>query len=131
MAPALLTAVDSLEHVHLIVGSNPLAGSRCARSIEVGAIPKLVAPEDAVVHYGLKKRVEEGQIQWIKREFTDEDLTAPGRPEVGQVVDAVFVTLGRKDPRSTSFLQLPITMKSLTNARYAHCEFMSPSKNSR
>ena len=51
MTPALLTAVDSTSHVHLIVGSNPLASARIARSIEVGAIPKLVAPEDAVVHY--------------------------------------------------------------------------------
>jgi uroporphyrin-III C-methyltransferase len=100
MTPALLTAVDSTSHVHLIVGSNPLASARIARSIEVGAVPKLVAPEDAVVHYGLKKRIEEGSVEWIKRDFQDEDLTSLGREEVDGVVDTVFVTLGGRDARS-------------------------------
>jgi uroporphyrin-III C-methyltransferase len=106
MPPALLTAVDSSGHVHLIVGSNPLAGARCARSLEVGAVAKLVAAEDAVVHYGLKKRAEDGQVQWIKREFQDDDLTTLGRAEVDHVVDAVFVTLSRTDPRSMNFSRM-------------------------
>jgi uroporphyrin-III C-methyltransferase len=106
MPPALLTAVDSSEHVHLIIGSNPLAGARCTRSLEVGAVAKFIAPAEAVVHYGLKKRAEEGQVHWIKREFQDEDLTTLGRADVDHVVDAVFVTLGRTHPQSINFSQL-------------------------
>jgi len=100
MPPALLTAVDSTSHVHLIIGSNPLASARCSRTIEVGAIPKLIAPEQSQLHYGIVKRVEEGQVNWIKREFKDEDLTTLGRQDVGYVVDAVFVTLGSHDALS-------------------------------
>lgn len=98
MAPALLTAVDSTSHVHLIVGSNPLAGARCSKSLEVGATPILIAPETTNMHYGLMKRVEEHGIQWVKRDFQDEDLTSLGRVEVENVVDAVFVTSGSRTP---------------------------------
>jgi uroporphyrin-III C-methyltransferase len=98
MPPALLTAVDSTSHIHLIVGSNPLAGARCSKSIEVGAKPILVAPQTENMHYGLLKRVEEHDITWIKREFEDTDLTMLGREEVDHVVDAVFVTSGAKTP---------------------------------
>jgi uroporphyrin-III C-methyltransferase len=101
MPPALLTAVDSTAHVHLIIGSNPLAGARCSRTIEVGAIPKLITPEESHLHYGIAKRVEEGQVVWIKRGFKDEDLTTLGRQDVDYVVDAVFVTLGAFNPLST------------------------------
>jgi uroporphyrin-III C-methyltransferase len=94
MAPALLTAVDSTSHIHLIIGSNPLAGARCSKSIEVGATPILIAPEGGSLHYGLAKRVEEHDIKWIKRDFQDGDLTTLGREEVDRVVDAVFVTSG-------------------------------------
>jgi uroporphyrin-III C-methyltransferase len=100
MAPALLTAVDSTNHIHLIVGSNPLAGARCSRSIEVGAKPKLVAPPGASLHYGITKRIDEGQVEWIKKSFQDEDLTTLGREEVDGVVDAVFITLASQDPMS-------------------------------
>ncbi|KAK5142848.1 hypothetical protein LTR04_002088, partial [Oleoguttula sp. CCFEE 6159] len=100
MVPALLTAIDSTSHVHLIVGSNPLAGARCNRSIEVGAKVTLVAPADATLHYGLMKRIDEGQVNWTERGFRDEDLTTLGRDEVDHVVDAVFVTLGGKHPLS-------------------------------
>lgn len=100
MAPALLTAVDATTHVHLIIGSNPLAGARCSRSIEVGANPILLAPEDATLHYGLAKRIEAGEVKWLKRTFTEEDLTTLGRPEVDGVVDAVFITAGGKQGSS-------------------------------
>jgi hypothetical protein len=96
MAPALLTAVDSTAHVHLIVGSNPLAAARCARSIEVGARPILVAPADATLHYGLSRRIDEGEVQWLQRSFQQDDLTTLGREDVDGVVDAVFVTAGGK-----------------------------------
>lgn len=100
MAPALLTAVDSKSHVHLIIGSNPLAAARCTRSLEVGAKPIVIAPEDATLHYGLAKRIEDGQVQWLKRCFRDDDLTTLGRPDVDSVVDAVFITAGGKGSSS-------------------------------
>lgn len=96
MAPALLTSVDSTAHIHLIVGCNPLAGARCSRSIEVGAKPIVAAPENAIVHYSLMKRIEAGEVQWLQREFREDDLTTLGRAEVDGVVDAVFVTVGGK-----------------------------------
>lgn len=100
MAPALLTAVDSTSHVHLIIGSNPVAGARCTRAIEVGAKPILIAPENSNLHYGLLKRIDDSDVQWLKRGFVDEDLTRLGREEVDHVVDAVFVTMGGKHPLS-------------------------------
>jgi uroporphyrin-III C-methyltransferase len=91
--PALLTAVDCCHHVHLIVGSNPLAAARCSRSVQVGAKPKLVAPADAALPQGLERRIDADEVQWIKADFRDDFLTSLGREEVGHVVDAVFVTL--------------------------------------
>ena len=97
MAPPLLTALDSVGHIHLIVGSNPLASARCSKSIEVGATPKVIAPADAVVHYVLAKRIEDGEVEWIKKTFEDSDLSTLGRSEVDNVVDAVFVTRDGKN----------------------------------
>ena len=91
-APPLLTALDSAGHVHLIVGSNPLASARCSKSIEVGAKPKVIAPADADFHYVLSKRIDDGEVAWIKKSFEDTDLSSLGRDEVDNVVDAVFVT---------------------------------------
>ncbi|KAJ4362244.1 uroporphyrin-III C-methyltransferase [Ascochyta clinopodiicola] len=121
MAPALLTAVDSASHIHLIVGSNPLAGARCTRSIEVGALPILIAPEEATLHYGLVKRIEDGQVKWLKRSFQEEDLTTLGRAEVDGVVDAVFVTAGGKQGQSTQIsnlcrrLRIPVNVADAPN----------------
>ena len=94
MPPALLTALDSTAHIHLIVGSNPLAGARCSRSLEVGAQPVLIAPESATVHYGVAKKIEENGLRWIQRELQDDDLSILGREETNYVVDAVFITFG-------------------------------------
>lgn len=105
MTQALLTAVDSTSHVHLIVGSNPLAAARCNRSIEVGAKPKVIAPADATLHYGLQKRIDEGEVEWVKKTFEESDLKTLGRDEVDNVVDAVFVTLGSRSPMSQSHPQ--------------------------
>lgn len=91
--PGLLASYDCTLQVHLIVGSNPLAGARCTRSLEVGAKVKLIAPESDNLHYGLRQRVEAREIEWIRREFVAEDLTTLGREEVDNVVDLVFVTL--------------------------------------
>ena len=98
MAPALLTAVPSAGHVHLIIGANPLAGARCTRSLEVGAKPVVIAEENGSGNYSLLKQIETGEIQWLQRSFRDEDLTTLGREEVDGVVDAVFVTAGGKLP---------------------------------
>ncbi|KAM0718311.1 hypothetical protein Q7P37_006643 [Cladosporium fusiforme] len=94
MTPALLTAVDSTSHIHLIIGSNPLAGARCSKSLEVGATPILIAPDNGNLHYGLAKRMEEHKLQWIQRDFEENDLKTLGRDEVDGYVDAVFVTTG-------------------------------------
>jgi uroporphyrin-III C-methyltransferase len=121
MSPALLTAIDSTAHIHLIIGSNPLAGARCSRSIEVGAKPILIAPENANLHYGLAKKIEENAVQWIKRDFQDDDLTSLGREEVGSVVDTVFVTSGGKSARSTHIstlcrrLRIPVNVSDAPN----------------
>lgn len=100
MAISLLTAIDSTSHVHLIIGSNPLAAARCAKSLEVGALPIVIAPEIANVHYGLQKRIDSGDIKWLKRAFQDEDVSTLGREETDGFVDAVFVTTGPRNPLS-------------------------------
>lgn len=106
MPPLLLTSIDSTNHVHLIIGSNPLASARCAKSLEVGARPVLIAPPDSIVHYGLRKRIDDKLVTWIEREFQDDDLKTLGREAVENVVDAVFVTIDRRDPRSTHISNL-------------------------
>jgi uroporphyrin-III C-methyltransferase len=100
MAISLLTSVDSTSHIHLIIGSNPLAAARCAKSIEVGAKPIVIAPETADVHYGLQKRIDSGEVTWLKKTFEDGDLSRLGREEIGGFVDVVFVTTGPRDPLS-------------------------------
>lgn len=106
MTPALLTAVDSASHVHLIIGSNPLAGARCSKSLEVGAVPIVIAPDNGNLHYGLAKRIEENKVRWIQREFQEDDLKALGREEVDGVVDAVFVTTGGRTSVGTQISTL-------------------------
>ncbi|KAI3393199.1 hypothetical protein diail_4567 [Diaporthe ilicicola] len=92
---SLLTATDCRSHVHLIIGSNSLAGKRCEQSIATGAKPILVAPETPPtqpLHYGLAKLIESGQVEWERRPFTHDLALSRGRDEIGNVVDAVFVT---------------------------------------
>lgn len=104
--PALLTAQDCVGHIHLVIGSGPLAASRCAKSLEVGARPTLVASEAADLHYTLAKAIEDGRIQHVRREFEEQDLSTLGRVEVDHYVDAVFVTTGAKAPLSVHISQL-------------------------
>ncbi|EPE32046.1 Tetrapyrrole methylase [Glarea lozoyensis ATCC 20868] len=99
---SLLTAIDCTAHIHLIVGSNPLAAARCAKSLQVGAKPLLIAPETAELHYALQKRIEGGEVEWLKKSFEESDALSLGREEIGGVVDAVFVTYGPRDPLSTT-----------------------------
>ena len=100
MAPPLLTALDTAGHVHLVIGSNPLASARCSKSLEVGARPKVIAPPDADVHYVLAKRIQDGEVEWIKKSFEDAHLSTLGRDEVDNVADAVFVTTNGKSASS-------------------------------
>ena len=101
MAPApLLTAVDASSQVHLIIGSNPLAASRCTKCLEVGAEPIIIAPEETEMHYTLTQRIEEGVVRWIRRSFIDDHLKTLGRAEVDGVVDTVFVTATGDDALS-------------------------------
>lgn len=97
---SMLTATDARSHIHLIVGSNPLAAGRCGQSLGAGASPILLAPETAELHYALQKRIDDGEVKWIKEAFRDEHLFTLGREEVGHIVDAVFVTYGPRDPLS-------------------------------
>lgn len=92
---SLLTATDCRGHVHLIIGSNSLAGKRCEQSLATGATPILIAPDtpsSAPLHYGLAKLIEAQAVTWLRQTFTRELLTTLGREEVDHVVDAVFVT---------------------------------------
>jgi uroporphyrin-III C-methyltransferase len=100
----LMAAWNTESQVHLIVGSNPLAAARCAKSLEVGAKPIILAPETADMHFTLSEHIANGSAQWIRHEFQDMDLTTLGREEVDRVVDLVFVTLGASNPLSMYFL---------------------------
>ena len=97
MPSLLLTAHDCVGHVHLIIGSNSIANARCTKSLEVGANPIIIAPQEAEVHYALKDKIDAGYVTRSTAAFRDEDLTRWGRDEVDNIVDAVFVTLGGKD----------------------------------
>jgi uroporphyrin-III C-methyltransferase len=120
-ANALLTALDCLGHVHLIVGCGPLAASRAAKSIEVGASPVIIAPTSGDIHYTLAKRIEDGTVKWIQKGFEDNDLKTLGRTEVDNVVDAVFVTTRPKSSLSTHIstlcrrLRIPINVTDAPN----------------
>ncbi|KAJ2970612.1 hypothetical protein NUW58_g9638 [Xylaria curta] len=89
---SLLTAVNAESHVHLIIGSNSLAATRCTQSLAVGASPILLALETSDLHASLQKRVNDGEVKWIKEVFQEGHLLTLGRADVGHVVDAVFVT---------------------------------------
>ncbi|CEJ57184.1 Putative Uroporphyrin III methyltransferase [Penicillium brasilianum] len=107
MGPApLMTAWNVESQIHLIVGTNPLAAARCAKSLEAGANPIIIAPETAEVHFTLADQISNGSAQWVRREFQDDDLTTLGREEVDRVVDTVFVTLGGSDPSSAHISKL-------------------------
>ena len=97
---SLLMAVDSTSHIHLIIGSNALASSRATKSLEVGAKPLILAPENADIHFLLQNRMGDGEVQWVKKDFAEEDLWTLGRVDNGGWVDAVFVTGGGKSVQS-------------------------------
>lgn len=99
---SMLMAVDCRGHVHLVLGTNPLAASRCAQSLAAGAKPILVAPDVSSdgadpLHYALRRRVDSGEVQWLRRAFDPSDVSTLGRAEASSHVDAVFVTAGPRD----------------------------------
>lgn len=94
---SLLTAVNVESHIHLIIGSNSLAAARCGQSLAAGASPVLLAPATAELHYALQKRLDDGEIKWVKEVFQESHLLALGREDVDHVVDAVFVTSGSRE----------------------------------
>ncbi|KAJ5124220.1 uncharacterized protein N7515_008045 [Penicillium bovifimosum] len=102
----LMAAWNTKSQVHLIVGSNPIAAARCAKSIEVGAKPIIIAPETDDMHFTLSEHISNGSAQWIRHEFQDKDLTTLGREEVDHVVDLVFVTLGSNNSLSSHISKL-------------------------
>ncbi|KKK16491.1 hypothetical protein P175DRAFT_0457058 [Aspergillus ochraceoroseus IBT 24754] len=97
----LLAAINADSQVHLIIGANPLAAARCAKSVEAGAHPVVIAPEEESLQFTLAGHIENGSAKWVKRQFQDDDLTTLGREEVDHVVDMVFVTIGANHPLSS------------------------------
>ncbi|KAF3930255.1 hypothetical protein ABW20_dc0105950 [Dactylellina cionopaga] len=114
--PSLLTAIPSKSHIHLVIGCNALASARCTRSLEVGAVVKVISPESETMHYGVRKRIDDGQVGWVPREFRIADLTTLGREEIDSVVDAVFVTLDSGSSEAASIaskctrLRIPVNV---------------------
>ncbi|KAJ5114730.1 hypothetical protein NUU61_000489 [Penicillium alfredii] len=102
----LITAWNVESQVHLIVGANPLAAARCAKSLEAGALPIVIAPDTGDMHFALSEHIATGAVQWVRRDFQDGDLTSLGREEVDRVVDTVFVTLGGNHPLSPHISKL-------------------------
>ena len=99
-----------------------MAAARCAKSLEVGAKPLLIAPQTAELHYALQKRIDNGEVEWLKKSFEDEDVLRLGREEINGVVDAVFVTLGPRDPLSRelpNILDLANILKAHTSPNFA------------
>jgi Putative NAD(P)-binding len=95
-----LVAVNVSSQVHLIIGSDSLAASRCTKCLESGSKPIVIAPESANMHYILAEYIEKGSVLWLRRNFQDDDLKTLGRDEVDGVVDVVFITVGAGDPLS-------------------------------
>jgi len=128
--PPLLTAVDATSQVHLIIGSNSLAAARCYKSIEVGAKPIVIAPQDAELHYTLAKKVEDGVVQRIQRQFEDNDLKTLGREEVDHVVDAVFITTKQSSSSRSWISYARLLRKLIFSCRYTHLHSLQATTNS-
>lgn len=129
-AAPLLTAIDATSQVHLIIGTNPLAAARCTKSIAVGANPIVIAQPSSEIHYTLAKKIEEGAVKWIQRDFKDDDLKNLGRDEIDNVVDAVFVTVTGRNPLSKRWTSRTVVgSKVLTFSRHPHLIDMSKIAN--
>lgn len=100
MTAPLLIAQDVAGHVHLIIGSNPLANARCTRSLDSGAKVVVLNHYKTTPHYALQQKIDDGRVEFHNRDFQEEDLKTLGREVVDNVVDAVFVTLRGKSAAS-------------------------------
>lgn len=125
----LMAAWNTDSQVHLIIGSNSLAGARCAKSIEVGAKPIIIAPETADMHFTLSQHIANGSAQWVNREFQDTDLRVLGREEVDHVVDLVFVTVGASNPLSMYLGSQQLKTSILTPYRCARLKTLQAIEN--
>lgn len=92
---SLLAGLNCTNNIHLIIGTNPLASTRCTQSLSAGASPILIAPATADLHYNLQSKIDAGLIKWHQTPFEDGHLFTLGREEVNHTVDAVFVTSPR------------------------------------
>lgn len=107
---SLLTSHDSRGHIHLILGSNPLAASRATQSLAVGAKPIIITSVPAAdLHHAVAAHIASGTVTHLARPFEETDLSTLGRPEVDHVVDAVFVT----NPRDSIAPTVSATCKRL------------------
>lgn len=102
MPPGLLTSADSTGHIHLVIGANSLAGSRCSKSLAVGAQVKLLTLDEEILSPNVSRLIANGEIEQISLPFSRCAATTLGRPEVDGIVDAVFVTTGGANPFSMS-----------------------------
>ncbi|POR30897.1 Uroporphyrinogen-III C-methyltransferase, partial [Tolypocladium paradoxum] len=103
---SMLAGLVCTGNIHLVIGTNPLAASRCTQALAAGAQPVLIAPQTAELHYGLQSKIDDGSVKWQQKAFEDDDLFTLGRAEVGNVVDAVFVTSGPREDLTAHISQL-------------------------
>jgi uroporphyrin-III C-methyltransferase len=90
---SLLTATDARSHIHLIIGTNSLAATRTSQSLSAGASPILISPvPDQPLHHTLQTHISSGSLIWHQHQVTETDILTLGRPEVNNIVDAVFIT---------------------------------------
>ncbi|KAF8537998.1 siroheme synthase [Trichophaea hybrida] len=108
----LLTSQNSHGHIHLVIGRSPIAAARIQKSREAGAAVKLISPGEELP-YGLQRRIEDGEVEWVRRGFEDKDLETLGREEVGGVVDLVWVVDGEDSVRISTLcrrLRIPVNV---------------------
>ncbi|KJZ72551.1 hypothetical protein HIM_08075 [Hirsutella minnesotensis 3608] len=103
---AMLAGLNCRGNVHLVIGCNSLAASRCSQSLAAGALPILVTPDTADLHYSLQTKIDDGVVRWERKAFEDGDLFRLGRQEVEGIVDAVFVTSSPREPLAAHVAQL-------------------------
>jgi Putative NAD(P)-binding len=101
MPVPLLTSVDCAHQIHLVIGDNGIAAKRVTRSLDAGASCILISPIE-LGEFHLHSKNKGVRMEHVQREFREDDLKTFGRPEVGGIVDMVFVTLSPLDKRGNS-----------------------------
>lgn len=105
----MMMGINSCGHIHVILGTDCVANTRCETSMAAGAMPIIIADENATLHQGLRRKIDQGLIHWKKKILDDNDLFTLGREEVAHIVDAVFI-IG-PDPSS----EYPLSARRLTD----------------